>query len=200
MEMLISFIGNNLMTVPNEYMPVNNLVIETNLYRDLTKLSYGNNIPISGLINDMLKEFMHTYILSKNMGHMLLSKDIAKVAINEMTEEQIKQAAKDNANRYREGAILENSRPSLSTYLRLISSFARANKFDIEVSKNPETENQVLIAQFRMGIKFSQYKAETYKMLLQEFADVGRTELTDTMIYIEFKPKKDQVLQQAQRQ
>jgi hypothetical protein len=178
-------------------------MIEKNLYRALTKLKYSaggdeEETSISSLINDMLREYLHTYILSKKMGHMLVSKDILKVAINDMTEEQIRAASMTNAIRYKEGAILEYGGPSLAAYLELIRAFAKANRFDIEISKNPENDSQVLIISFRICNKFTKFKADTYKILIEEFADIEKTETTGTSMYIEYKPKKEQqVLKEA---
>lgn len=178
-----------------EYVAIKDLMIERSIYAALTKMSYssGEQIPLSNIINDILKEYLHTYVLSKRMGHMLLSKDIIGIAINNMTDEQLKEASVSNAVRYKEGAILEHGKPSLKAYLELIKAFAKANKFDVEVSKNPETNNQLLIMSFRMGPKFAQFKGNTYKMLLQEFADIDKMEITDTSIYIEYSPKKVEV-------
>lgn len=181
-----------------EYVPVKDIMIEKSLYRTLTKLKYSmggadeEETSISSIINDMLKEYLHTYVLSKKMGHMLLSKDIVRVAINDMTEEQITEASIANAIRYKEGAILEYGRPSLSAYLELIRAFAKANKFEMEISKNPENDSQVLIISFRLGDRFTRFKADTYKILIEEFAEINKLETTNTSIYIEYKPKKEQ--------
>lgn len=186
-----------------DYVPVIDVRLEKNLYRALTQLKYhsGNDdTSISSLINDMLKEYLHTYVLSKTMGHMLMSRDIMKVAVDAMTDEQIKEASDTNAMRYREGAIIEDGRPSLAGYLRLIRAFAKANKFDIEISKNPDNDDQVLIMSFHMGNKFSQLKGNTYRILLEEFADIDRMEITGTTAYFEFKPKHGQVVQECQTQ
>jgi hypothetical protein len=42
-----------------------------------------------------------------------------------------------------------------------------------------------------MGCKFSQFLGNTYRMLLREFADIDRMEITATTAYFEFKPKKE---------
>lgn len=63
----------------------------------------------------------------------------------------------------------------------------------MEISKNPDNGNQVLIVSFRMGGKFSQFLANTYRMLLAEFADIDRMEITETTAYFEYKPKKEVV-------
>jgi hypothetical protein len=170
--------------------------MEKELYRALTQLKYrdgSDETSISSLINDMLKEYLHTYILFKTMGHMLMSKDTVRIAVDAMTDEQIKEASAANAERYKEGAIIEHGRPSLAAYLKLIKAFAKANRFDMEISKNPDNENQVLIISFHMGDKFSQFLGNTYRTLLQEFADIERTEITLTTAYFEFKPKKELV-------
>lgn len=103
-----------------DYVPVRDMMLEKSLYRALTQLKYHNGndeTSISSLINDMLKEYLHTYVLSKTMGHMLISRDIVKVAVDSMTDEQIKEASDTNAMRYKEGAIIEDGRPSLAAYL-----------------------------------------------------------------------------------
>ncbi|MEW5839735.1 MAG: hypothetical protein AB1753_01915 [Thermoproteota archaeon] len=164
--------------------------IDRDLYRTLTKMSYAGETSLSALVNDMLKEYLHTYVLSKRMGHMLMAKEIVKIAVNEMSDEEIKQASAANAIRYREGALIDYGRPSLAVYLDLIRSFVKANGFDMEVSKNAETGNHVLIVMFRMGPKFSQFLGNTYRILLEEFADIGKIEMTDTSAYFEYQPKE----------
>jgi hypothetical protein len=169
---------------------VNDIVLENELYRTLTKIKYQEpDSSVSALINEMLKEYLHTYVLSKRMGHMLITKELVKTAVDGMNQEQIKKAAAENAIRYKEAAIIEHGRPSLASYLELIRAFAKANKFEFELSRNPDKQTQVIIVQFKMGSKFALYKAETYKILLQEFAEVERIEATDTSVFIEFKQK-----------
>ncbi len=141
----------------------------------------------------MLKEYLHTYVLSKTMGHILVSRDIYKTAVDSMTEEQIKEASDIDAIRYKEGAIIEYGKPSLASYLKLIKAFAKANKFDIEISKNPDNDNQVLVMSFHMGEKFTKLKDGTYTKLLQEFAEIDRREITGSTVYFEFKAKKEAV-------
>jgi hypothetical protein len=178
-----------------EFVPIKDLRIERSIYTALTKISYSSDeqTTLSDIINDMLKEYLHTYILSKKMGHILLSKDILRVAINDMTDQEINEASITNALRYREGAILEHCRPSLKTYLELIKAFAKANKFEMEISKNPDADSQVLIISFKMGPKFTRFKGNTYRILLEEFANIERMEITDNSIYIEYKAKREQV-------
>lgn len=178
----------------NEYIRVKDVMMDKDLYRILTQFQYRNGsdeTSISSLVNDMLREYLHTYVLSKTMGHMLMSRDILKTAIDSMTEEQIREASTINAIRYKEGAIIEHGKPSLISYLKLIKAFAKANKFDIELSKNPDNDNQVLVMGFHMGEKFSKLKGATYTKLLEEFADIDRVEITGSTVYFEFKPKKE---------
>lgn|GEM_PF-3250581 len=185
--------------MPYEFVPVKDMVMEKNLYRALTQLKYRSGdeeTSISSIFNDMLKEYLHTYVLSKSMGHILMPKDIIKVAVNAMTDEEIKQACADNVVRYKDGAILEHGRTSLAAYLELIRAFAQANKFDMEISKNPDNGNLVLIVSFQMGGKFSQFLGGTYRILLEEFADIDRMEITETTAYFEYKPKKE-IVQEA---
>lgn len=139
----------------------------------------------------MLKEYLHTYVLAKSMGHILVPKDFVKVAINAMTDEEVRQASSDTVVRFKDGAMLEHGRPSLAAYLGLIRAFSKANKFDMEISKNPDNGNQVLIVNFQMGAKFSEFLGNTYRVLLGEFADIDKMEITETTAYFEYKPKKE---------
>lgn len=183
--------------MPYEYVSVSDIKMEKDLYRALTQLKYRNGeASISSIFNDMLKEYLHTYLLSKSIGHILIPRDIIKVAVNAMNDEEIKQASIDNVVRYRDGALLEHGRASLAAYLDLIRAHAKANKFDMKISKNPDNGNQVLIVSFQMGGKFTQFLGNTYRMLLEEFADIERIEMTATTSYFEYKPKKE-VVQEA---
>lgn len=180
----------------NEYIHVKDIMMDKELYRTLTQLKYRNGrdeASISSLVNDMLKEYLHTYVLSKTMGHILVSRDIHKTAIDSMTEEQIKEASNIDAIRYKEGAIIDHGKPSLASYLKLIKAFAKANKFDIELSKNPDNGSQVLVMSFHMGEKFTKLKGGTYTQLLEEFAEIDRREITGSTVYFEFKAKKEVV-------
>lgn len=188
--------------MPYEYVSVKDIMMEKDLYRALTQLKYRagreEETSISDLINSMLKEYLHTYVLSKKMGHMVISRDVIKVAMNELTEDEISKAATANAMRYKEGAVLEYGASSLAAYLELMKAFAKANKFDLEISKHLETENYVLIMQLRMGEKFAHFKARTYQLLLGEFAEIENMEVGPTMLYFEFKPKPGQFISHNQ--
>lgn len=160
----------------------------------LTQLKYsmgGDEKSISDLINDILKDHFHTYALSKSVGRILVSKEVIKKAIDYVPDEQLDELARENAEKFKEAAMIENGRPSLDAYLKLIRTFAKANRFYVELSKNPDNGNQVLITNFQMGEKFSQFKGKTYKRLLEEFAEIDRMEIIGSVIYFEFKPKKE---------
>jgi hypothetical protein len=171
-------------SLQHEYIPVREILMERNLYQTLTKMKYqsaNQETSISSLINEMLKEYLHTYIISKSM---------VETSVNALTDEQINEASAANAMRYREGARLEHGKPSLDAYLELIKGFSKANKFDMKVSKIPESENHVLIVTFHMGSKFAKFLGGTYRILLQEFADIEKMEITATLAYFEYKPKE----------
>lgn len=144
-----------------EYIPVKEVIMEKNLWHTLTQMQYRSSsgeTTFSSLINGMLKEYLHTYILSKTMGHMIIPNETVKIVVNGMTDEQIQEASAANAERYKEGAIIEHEQPLLTSYLELIKAFAKANNLDIEVSKNSDNKNQVLIIGFQMmGGNFSQF-------------------------------------------
>jgi len=181
-----------------ERIPVKDFMLEKDVYRLLSQMKYragGEETSISTLVNDMLKQYLHTYILSRTMGHMIISKDVLKLAVETMNDVQIKEASYQDAIRYKEGAIIEHGRPSLDAYLAMIRAFANANKFDFEISRNQDNNNQVLVMTFHMGDKFARLKGYTYRLLLEEFAQIEREELTGTSIYFEFKPKK-QIIQE----
>jgi hypothetical protein len=180
-------------SLQHEYIPVREILMERNLYQTLTKMKYqsaNQETSISSLINEMLKEYLHTYIISKSMGHVLMSKEMVETSVNALTDEQINEASAANAMRYREGARLEHGKPSLDAYLELIKGFSKASKFDMEVSKIPESENHVLIVTFHMGSKFAKFLGGTYRILLQEFADIEKMEITATLAYFEYRPKE----------
>lgn len=184
------------MPIQYDHVPVNGLTLEKSLYQTLAKMKYhsgDSEVSISSLINDMLKEYLHTYVLSKSMGYVIVPSELVNISSEYLTGEQIKEQSTASAIRYKEGVILEEIRPSLNAYLKLIRAFAKANNFVMEVSRNPENENQVLIISFHMGYGFSQFLGNTYRILLQEYADIVRMEVTPTSVYFEYKPKKEVV-------
>ncbi|HET7283977.1 MAG TPA: hypothetical protein VFI70_04760 [Nitrososphaeraceae archaeon] len=56
-------------------MLVERLPLEEEIYRKITKISYSEHIPLEKLINDMLKEYLNVYTLSKKIGYALISKE-----------------------------------------------------------------------------------------------------------------------------
>jgi hypothetical protein len=48
----------------------------------------------------------------------------------------------------------------------------------------------VLIVTFHMGSKFAKFLGGTYRILLQEFADIEKMEITATLAYFEYRPKE----------
>ena len=174
--------------------------MDKDLYRALTKLKYsigGDEKNISELINDILKDHFHTYALSKSVGRILVSKYIMQRAIDKMPDEDLNELAIENAEEFKEAALIEHGKASLDAYLKVVKAFAKANRFYVELSKNPDNGNQVLVTSFHMGEKFSKLKGETYKRLLEEFAEIDRMEIAGSVLYLEFKPKKEEVLPMA---
>lgn len=157
----------------------------------------GSERSVSNLINEILRDHFHTYALSKSIGRILISKHVVQRAIDNLPDEQLDQLAAEDAETFKEAAIIQDGLPSLDTYLKLIRTFAKANRFYVEVSKNPDNGDQVLIINLHMSERFSRFRQETYKRLLEEFAEIDRVETIGSVIYFEFKPKKEVLLQSA---
>jgi hypothetical protein len=69
-------------------------------------MSYSEHKPLQKLINDMLKEYLHVYALSKKIGYALISKEVLKTTFENTPEDQIMELSRKIATRYREAAIL----------------------------------------------------------------------------------------------
>lgn len=182
-----------------EHLPINK-----ELYRKITKISYSQNIPIHKLINDMLQEYLNVYLLSKQIGYVIVSKKVLQKTFSYTPDVEIIPISEEIAVRYREAAILLHGKPSLEGYFDLIKSFVLANGYFMEFGKSQQTaefnssysdgegdsdDKQILIIQFRMGYKFSKFLGNVYKILLQEFCDINRFEITDTLAFYEYKPR-----------
>jgi hypothetical protein len=156
----------------------------------------------------MLKEYLNVYALSKKIGYALISKEVLKTTFDNTSEHQVNELSKKIATRYREAAILLHGRPSLEAYICLIKSFVNANGYYIEFSKNPistgqqESQRQerqesnsnkdpseVMIIQFNISYRFSQFLGNVYRILLEEFCIINRFELTERLAFYEFARK-----------
>jgi hypothetical protein len=164
-----------------------NLPLDHDLYAKITKISYSEHIPVPKLINDMLREHLNVYLLWRKIGYVLVSKDAVKAALNHTPDEELHEAAQKIANRYKEAAILLHGRATLDGYLELIKAFAAVNGYSFEKSKNGD--NDVFIVQFNMNEKYSLFLGNAYKRLFEEVAQVQRFELTNNIIFLEYKPK-----------
>jgi hypothetical protein len=87
-------------------MLVEHLPLDEDLYRKITQMSYSEHKPLQKLINDMLKEYLHVYALSKKIGYALISKEVLKTTFENTPEDQIMELSRKIATRYREAAIL----------------------------------------------------------------------------------------------
>jgi hypothetical protein len=50
-------------------------------------------------------------------------------------------------------------------------------------------ENNVLIVQFNINEKYSLFVGNAYKILLEEFADIKRFEITDNLAFFEYRKR-----------
>lgn len=166
-----------------------NLPLDQDLYRELTKISYTEHIPVSKLVNDMLKEHMNVYLLWRQIGYVLVSKDVLKSSLMRSSDEELLEYARKIASRYREAAILMHGKPSLEAYIDLIRAFVTANSYSVEKSKNGE--NDVLIVQFNINEKYSLFVGNAYKILLEEFAKIERFEITNNLAFFEYRKRVD---------
>lgn len=167
---------------------IDKLPLDSDLYRTITKISYTDNIPISDIINRMLREHLNVYLLWRKVGYVLLAKDILTTSIANTPDEELVKAAHEVANRHREACILlYGTSPNLDSYIRLIKSFTAVNNFEVDLSKSGE--NDVMIVQFRMNKKYSLYLGNVYKILLEDFCTVHRFETTDNLAFFEYSRK-----------
>jgi hypothetical protein len=162
-----------------------NLPLDHDIYSRLMKLSYTEHVSVSKLINDMLREHMDVYLLWRQIGYVLVSKEVLKSSLARAPDEELLEYAGKIASRYREAAILMHGRPSLEAYINLIRAFVGVNGYSVEKSKNGE--NDVLIVQFNVNEKYSLFVGNAYKILLEEFAEIERFEITDNLVFFEYK-------------
>lgn len=164
-----------------------NLPLDHDIYRELTKISYTKHIPVSKLINDMLREHMDVYLLWRKIGYVLVSKEILKSSLMRSPDEELLEYAVKIASRYREAAILLQGRPNLEAYINLVKAFVTVNGYSFEKSKNGE--NDVLIIQFNINEKYSLFIGNAYKILLEEFAEIERFEITNNLAFFEYRKR-----------
>ncbi|HEY6884408.1 MAG TPA: hypothetical protein VI278_10260 [Nitrososphaeraceae archaeon] len=200
------------MQTNNHPMLIEHLSLDEELYRKITAMSYSEHISVQKLINDMLKEYLNVYVLSKKIGYALISKDVLKTTFDNTPEDKVMELSRKVATRYREAAILLHGKPSQEEYICLIKSFVTANGYYIEFSKHAMVEqaqedgqsNQdlqqqklekssdlydVMIIRFNISYKFSQFLGNVYRILLEEFCTVKQFELTETLVFYEYKKK-----------
>ncbi|HEY7081861.1 MAG TPA: hypothetical protein VH500_19380 [Nitrososphaeraceae archaeon] len=207
-------------------MMIEHLPLDEETYRKITRISYSEHIPLEKLINDMLKEYLNVYFLSKKIGYALISKEVLKITFENTPEKQVAELSKNIANRYKEAAILLNGKPTLEVYFSLIKSFVSANGYYIEFSKkstavehvegqdrqirqeSPQQQVgnnnksdihnknkssihdfEVMIIQFNISYKFSQFLGNVYRILLEEFCTINRFELTERLVLYEYARK-----------
>lgn len=162
------------------------LPIDHDIYA-MTKISWTEHIPLSKLINDMLREHLNVYLLWRNIGYVLISKDVLKSALMRSPDEEVPELAKKIASRYREAAILLHGSPSLDAYINLIKAFVTVNGCSVEKSKNGQKD--ILIVQFNVNAKYSLFLGSAYKILIEEFAKIERFEITDNLAFFEYSKR-----------
>ncbi|HXV46294.1 MAG TPA: hypothetical protein VD736_06445 [Nitrososphaera sp.] len=166
---------------------IHDFPLDSELYRRIAKVSYSDHVPIPKLVNDMLKEHIDVYLLWRKIGYVLVSKDVLKSSLMRSPDEELVEYAGKIASRYREAAILMQGRPSLEAYINLIKAFVSVNGYSVEKSKNGE--NDVLIVQFNINEKYSLFVGNAYKILLEEFAEIERFEITDNLAFFEYRKR-----------
>ena len=165
-----------------------NIPLDSDIYRKLTKISYAEHIPMPKIINNMLREYIDVYLLWRKVGYILISRDATRKALSYVPDEELGSTAQSIANRIKEAAvILYGSKPGLDAYISLMKSFAAVNGFDIERSKGPGGNTEVLIIQFRMNKNYSKFLGNAYRLLVEEFADVINFDTTENLAFIEYK-------------
>lgn len=73
----------------------------------------------------------------------------------------------------------------------MIKDFAKANNIQLEIGKNLDKGNKVLIITYHMGKGVSQFLGDTDRIMLQEFEDIVKTAGTPTLAYFEYFPKQE---------
>ena len=64
------------------------------------------------------------------------------------------------------------------------------NKGDLDYKSSKEINDcEVMIIQFNISYKFSQFLGDVYRILLEEFCTINRFELTERLVFYEYKRK-----------
>ena len=169
-----------------------NLPLDTDIYRKITKISYAEHMPIARIINNILREYIDVYLLWRKVGYILISKEATKKAMSHMPDEELLATAESIATRIREAATIlhGNNKASLDIYLELIKSFASVNGFDVERSKDVNGKGiEVLIIQFRLNQNYSKFLGNAFRLLIEEFADITNFDTTNNLAFIEYKKR-----------
>jgi hypothetical protein len=153
-----------------EHLPINK-----ELYRKITKISYSQNIPVHKVVNDMLSEYLNVYFLSKQIGYVIVSKKVLQKTFSYTPDDEIIRMSEEIAGRYKEAAILLHGKPSLKGYFDLIKPFVLANGYFMGFGKSQQTTESNSISN------------EIHDK--QEFCDIDRFEITDTLAFYEYKPR-----------
>jgi flagellar biosynthesis component FlhA len=143
---------------------------------------------------------------------------VLKTSFENTPQDQVIELSRKIATRYREAAILLHGKPDLEGYTSLIKSFVTANGYYFEFSKHAmaaqeehvEEENEdaqstqeqqqqkrdessalndIMIIRFNISYKFSQFLGNVYRILLEEFCTIKQFELTETLVFIEYKKR-----------
>src|SRR5574342_993520 len=97
-----------------------NLSLDHDVYSKITKIAYTEHMPVSKVINDMLKEHMDVYLLWRKIGYVLVSKEVLQSSLLRSPDEELLEYSEKIASRYRDAAVLMYGRVGLDAYINLI--------------------------------------------------------------------------------
>jgi hypothetical protein len=169
-------------------VPVNNLLLDRDVYRKITMLAYRQNTNINSVINSMLKEYIDLERFLRT-GYVMINKKTLRTAFGRLAESDILDAAGQISDIVKEMLILMGKKPSFESYIELVRLFTKTNGYELEIGSKDSTYS--IVMGHNMGRGYSLYISECLKSLFGPISSINNVELSDSVIYFECKESKE---------
>jgi hypothetical protein len=166
-------------------IPLNSLYLDSETYRALSITSYSDGVSMEKLISDMLKKQLAMQGFLRH-GFQLFHKDLVKTLANSIPDEMLIEGARNISMLAKEMVILNvGGTTDVKKYIESFASFMDVNGYPVRINEDEKHGTITFFVKPNLGYKYSLFWSEIIKMTLADFAEITKTEVTDSSLYIE---------------
>lgn len=160
--------------------------LDKDIVDGIARVAHEKHTSPNNLVNLLLREYLQWGFYYETRGSVSISKRTFQSILEHLSEQEIHALGQNLHSSAKEMALLKTGKWDLEGYLALADSSKYSGGARTEVKR--EADQYTIIMHHDLGPKYSQLVRSYHAMILGEFADDIKTEISESTVVFSFKP------------